>query len=137
MIGHIENLLKRLNFEKTLCLKQRKKAALVAKFERSPANFKFVSSHPKIVFFEATFGQKWSKVRVAVVRKVVVRFWKSADFAKKYAIPVKIKEKSTENERFLCFLVGVFITDLILWRYAKRSKHIPEQLKKSVFIRLF
>ena len=34
-------------------------------------------------------------------------------------------------------LVGVFITDLILWRYAKRSKHIPEQPKKSVFIRLF
>ena len=43
-----------------------------------------------------------------------MRFWKSADFAKKYAIPVKIKEKSTENERFLCFLVRVFITDLIL-----------------------
>ena len=105
MVRRVENLLKRLDFEKLLCLKQRKNAALVAKFERSPANFKFVSSHPKIVFFEATFGQKWSKVRVAVVRKVVVRFWESADFAKKYAIPVKKQEKSTENERFLCFLV--------------------------------
>ena len=103
-VENVENLLKRLNFEKSLCLKQRKRAALVAKFERSPVNFKFVSSHPKIVFFEATFGQKWSKVRIAVVRKVLVRFWKSADFAKKYAIPVKIKEKSTENKRFLCFL---------------------------------
>ena len=63
-----------LEFEKSLCLKQRKRAALVEKIERSPVNFKFVSSHPKIVFFEATFGQKWSKVRVAVVRKVVARF---------------------------------------------------------------
>ena len=67
--------------------KQRKRAALVAKFERSPVNFKFVSSHPKIVFFEANFGQKWSKVRVAVVRKVVVRFWKNADFAKSMQFP--------------------------------------------------
>ena len=71
-VGHVENLLKRLNFEKILCLKQRKNAALVAKFERSPVNFNFVSSHPKKVFFAATFGQKWSKVRIAVVRKVVV-----------------------------------------------------------------
>ena len=66
-VDNIDNLLKRLDFEKLLCLKQRKRAALVAKFERSPVKFKFVSSHPKIVFFEATFGQNWSKVLVAVV----------------------------------------------------------------------
>ena len=29
-VGQVENLLKRLNFEKLLCLKQRKRAALVA-----------------------------------------------------------------------------------------------------------
>ena len=43
---------------------------------------------------ELLFLEKTSRV----VRKVVVRFWKSADFAKNYAIPVKMKEKSTENE---------------------------------------
>ena len=47
-VGHVENLLKCLNFEKILCLKQRKRAALVAKFERSLVNFKFVCSHLKI-----------------------------------------------------------------------------------------
>ena len=37
--GYIENLLERLNFEKLLCLKQRKRATLVAKFECSPVNY--------------------------------------------------------------------------------------------------
>ena len=46
--GNVENLLKRLNFEKLLCLKQRKRAAFDEKFERSPVNFKFVCSHLKI-----------------------------------------------------------------------------------------
>ena len=32
---------------------------------------------------------------------------KKCQFCEKYAIPVKIKEKSTENVRFLCFLVWV------------------------------
>ena len=48
VVENVENLLKRLNFEKLLCLKQRKRAALVAKFERSPVNFKFVCPHLKI-----------------------------------------------------------------------------------------
>ena len=39
VVGNVENLLKRLNFEKLLCLKQRKRAALGWDFERSPANF--------------------------------------------------------------------------------------------------
>ena len=43
--------LEHLNFEKLLCLKQRKRAALVAKFERSPVNFKFVCSHLKIAVY--------------------------------------------------------------------------------------
>ena len=65
------------------------------------------------MFFEATFGQKWSKARVAVVRKVVVRFRKIADFAKKYAIPVKIKEKSIGKRSVSnAFLVRVFITNI-------------------------
>ena len=73
-VGHVENLLKRLNFEKSLCLKQRKRATLVEKFERSPVNFKIVCPYLEIVFFYAIFGQKWSKDRIAVVRKVVVSF---------------------------------------------------------------
>ena len=51
VVGNVENLLKRLNFEKLLCLKQRKRAALVTKFERSPTNFIFVCSHLKIAVF--------------------------------------------------------------------------------------
>ena len=39
-VENVENLLERLNFEKLLCLKQRKRAALVAKIERSPVNLK-------------------------------------------------------------------------------------------------
>jgi len=50
-VGHVEKLLERLNFEKLLCLKQRKRAALVAKFERSPKNFIFVYSYLKIAIF--------------------------------------------------------------------------------------
>ena len=49
--GYVENLLIRLNFEKLLCLKQRKMATLVEKFERSPVNFKFVCSHLKIAVY--------------------------------------------------------------------------------------
>jgi hypothetical protein len=50
-VGQVENLLKRLNFEKLLCLKQRKRAAIVAKIERSPVNFKIVCPYLEIVFF--------------------------------------------------------------------------------------
>ena len=47
----LKKTLERLNFEKLQCLKQRKRAAFVAKFERSPVNFKFVCSHLKIAVF--------------------------------------------------------------------------------------
>ena len=46
-LKNVEKTLERLNFEKILCLRQRKRAALVAKFERSPVNFKFVYSYLK------------------------------------------------------------------------------------------
>ena len=49
--GTVNKLLERLNFEKLLCLKQRKRATLVAKFERSPVNFKFVCSQLKIAVY--------------------------------------------------------------------------------------
>ena len=51
VVGNVENLLKRLNFEKLLCLKQRKMATLVEKIERSPVNIKVVYSYLKIAIF--------------------------------------------------------------------------------------
>ena len=56
-LKNVEKTLERLNFEKILCLKQRKRAALVAKFERSPVNFKFVCPHLKIAVFEVVSGR--------------------------------------------------------------------------------
>ena len=100
VVENVDNLLKRLNFEKTLCLKQRKRVALVAKFERSPVNFKFVCSYPKIVFFEATFWAKVVKSSSCCGQKSGRKILEKCRFCEKVCYSRKNERKKHRKQTF-------------------------------------
>ena len=69
------------------CTKQRKRAALVAKFERSPVNFKFVCPHLKIAVFEVVSGRSGQKFELLWSEKWLCDFEKVPILRKSMLFP--------------------------------------------------
>ena len=99
-VGHVENLLECLDFEKLLCLKQRKRAALVAKFERSPVNFKFVCSHLKIAVYQVPFQAKVVKISSCCGQKSGRAILKTCRLCEKVCYSRKKTRKKHRKQTF-------------------------------------